>query len=429
MHKRIPIFLVGLIALLSLGIWLSGADSALAQSALPMVIHGQVVNGTAEGGDTSELTVTLHQQGLDQHEDREATTDSQGRFRFDNVVPIPGLSYAISVRYQGALYGQDIGVLSDIAPVTITVYEGTDDGAVLEAAAVSLVFGEVDRRTQTVSVFEIVNIRNASNRTYVPGPEPMKLLRFSLPPNSSGLQVQTDLLSADVLQVDKGFGLTSSVPPGDHEIRFAYRFPYMGSIASFAKSLPYGAGQLSVLLPESSMQLTSPNLGGAETVEVGGRPFRLLTGGEVPRGGEINFDLLGLPQPSFAERVARQVVAVPWHLAAPIAVGLVAASLVTYALFRRRRQEGAEEVSDNVGTEQEALLESLATLTEQFDGGEVDEGAYHSQRRQMIRNLAVLQEEPESDSQGRNASSEQRAADFLEKSDQIFSVKGEEDAR
>ena len=63
---------------------------------------------------------------------------------------------------------------------------------------------------------EIVNVVNIGDRTYVPGPEPMNLLRFGLPAGSSELQIDTQLIAADALQVDRGFALTANVPPVEH---------------------------------------------------------------------------------------------------------------------------------------------------------------------------------------------------------------------
>lgn len=368
------------------------ANIAWAQAGAPIAIRGQVINGTNEGIGVSGVTVTLHQQGPDQHIDVDTTTDGEGRVQFENIIPVPGFGYAVSASYKGAWYGQDLQqVYGGMPPISLTVYEPTEDEAVLEARDISLVITGIDRRSQTVAALEIVTISNASDRTYVPGPEPMKLLRFSLPSGASGLQVQTDLLNADVLQVDKGFGLTAAVPPGDHQIMFAYRFPYYESAVTFTKSFPYGAGQIRVLLPQGNVQLSSTDLRGPERVQVGVNFYTLMTGEILPRGAQVSFRLEGLPQPSFAQRTARSFDTVPWKVVAPVFLGFLVLALTSYALVRRRRLTsiGETPLSVSDGT-QEELLQKLRVLTEQFNSGALGETAYHSQRREIAHRLAVL---------------------------------------
>ena len=87
---------------------------------------------------------------------------------------------------------------------------------------------------------EIVNVVNASDRTYVPGAEPMNLLRFGLPPGAKGLQIDTSLVGADAIQVDRGFAVPANIPPGEHEVMFAYHFGYEGQSVTLDKSYLYG---------------------------------------------------------------------------------------------------------------------------------------------------------------------------------------------
>ena len=269
--------LVGLAALASLAGW-GGVDIANAQQPEEVrVVEGRVVNGTAGGDSVSDVAVMLHQESATRHDDLRSTTDNQGRFLFEEIVYHPDTTYGVSVVYQGGLYGSDLQLSEGSPPpVSLTVYEAADSQTSLTVSSASVLFAQVDGPTQTLWALEIVRVHNDTDRTYVPGPEPMRLLRFSLPPGTRGLQVDTDLMGSDVLQVDRGFALTASVPPGEHEVMYAYQFPYAGSVDVFVKSFPYGAGSVRVLAPTGLMQLSSELLEGPEIVTIGGRPLPAL---------------------------------------------------------------------------------------------------------------------------------------------------------
>ena len=56
----------------------------------------------------------------------------------------------------------------------------------------------------------------------------MSFLRFSLPPGTHDLDVQSNLPSREIISVGSGFAVTSPVTPGGHSVEFSYIFPYEG---------------------------------------------------------------------------------------------------------------------------------------------------------------------------------------------------------
>ena len=336
--------MVGLLALLALvgAVWY--APVTLAQQP-PLEVQGQVTNATQGARSVSGVTVVLHQESPTASQTQETTTDEEGRFSFEGVVFDPDSIYGVSVRFQGALYVQDIDLSSGSPPpLSLTVYDTSDDDGVLSASSASVLFAWADKSAQVVSALEIVKIVNGSDRTYVPGPEPMNLLRFGLPPGAQGLQVDTALAGADFVQVDRGFALLASVPPGEHEVLYAYEFPYSGTEVTFIKSLAYGAESLRVLAPEEVMGLSSGQLGNPEPVTIGGRLYQLLEATDLPRGARIPLRLDGLPEPSLGERIGQGFDDIRFEYAAPVGLGLFMAMLIAYALWRRaterRRRDG-----------------------------------------------------------------------------------------
>jgi hypothetical protein len=185
---------------------------------------------------------------------------------------------------------------------------------------------------------EIARIVNTSDRTYVPGPEPMKLLRFGLPTGARDLQVDTGLPGADFIQVDLGFALAASVPPGEHEVMYTYRFPYSGTEASYTKSFIYGVEHLRALAPKGEMTLSSDMLGGAGDVVIGGQTYQLLEASDLPRGTRISLRLDGFPRPSLAQRFDRRFDDIRFEYVGPVGLGLFMVALIGLVFWRRAKE-------------------------------------------------------------------------------------------
>ena len=320
--------------------------TALAQQHL-IVVEGRVTNGTEMGGSTDGLTVVLHQDSAIGHADLEISTGPTGEFRFDGVEVDSAIVYALSVTYQGALYGADLDLSAGQPPVVeITVYEATTDVETLSVASASVLFATADEEKRSVAALEIVELINASDRTYVAGPEPMDLIRFGLPPDAHSLRVDTRLPGADFVQVDLGFALLAAVPPGQHEILYTYEFPYSAQAVGLQKSFNYGAGDLRVLAPTEVLQLSSGRLGAVETTLIGNREYQLLAASGIERGESVDLLLEGLPQPGMAARARQQVEDIRFELAAPVALGLLMAVLIAFALWRRPEHQEAVDAGE-----------------------------------------------------------------------------------
>ena len=255
--------------------------------------------------------------------------------------------YAVSVRYQDALYGEQVSLREgDPPPLTIRVYDAAYDLDVIRVGSASLLFAGADRATQTIAALEIVKVVNDSEYTFVPGNQgPMSLLRFGLPPGADGLQVDTRLLGADIVQVDRGFAVLGSVPPGTHDIMFTYRFPYEGGETEFSKSFPFGADSLRVLSPDEVLRLSGSDFGDPEAAMIGERAYQLIETAGLERGERVSVRLSGLPRTTLGDRVSGALTSARYEYVAPVALGVFLAGLIPFAIWRRRRAR-AQAVSD-----------------------------------------------------------------------------------
>ena len=358
---------------------LVGAGAAAAQDGSTVAVEGAVLDGTAGGHVGPGLPVFLVSSAGPEHE-MQAVTGEDGRFRFDAPLPPAGERLGVSVQYKGAVYGEIVGIVDGLTlPINITVYDSSDDELLLEAASASLLFARADRATQTLWALEIVKLVNDSDRTYIPGPGPMQLLRFGLPPDAGDLTVDTGLIGADVLQVDRGFAITAPVPPGEHEVMYAYSIPYDGTEMELTKSLPYGAAGLRILVPEEVGGLSGP--GEIERVTIGDRPYRLLTGTDLPRGAKVPYRVVSLPQATIADRAMQGLAWIRLEYAAVVGLGLVMASLIAYALVRRSPAEPAERLR---------LVRVVASLDAAFEAGEIGRDEYEQARNALTTSLTAL---------------------------------------
>ena len=150
------------------------------------------------------------------------------------------------------------------------------------------------------------------------------------------MQVDTRLLGADVVQVDRGFAVIGSVPPGEHDIMYTYSFPYDGAETTFEKSFPFGADNLRVLSPNEVLTLPSQDIGAPEPVTIGERPYQLIETTNIERGKRINVHLSGLPRTTLADRAQNAVTNARYEYIAPALLAVFLTALIPFAIIRHR---------------------------------------------------------------------------------------------
>lgn len=370
----------------------AAAGTAAAQEAPTITVEGTVLDGTAGGHVGPGLPVFLVSSAGPQYELR-TVTDEAGRFRFESLPPPPDERLGVSLQYKGAVYGEIVGILGGLTlPVTVTVYDSLNDELLIETSSASLLFARVDRATQTLWALEIVKLVNDSDLTYIPGSGPMDLLRFGLPPDADNLTVDTGLIGADVLQVDRGFAVVAPVPPGEHEVMYTYSFPYDGEELDLTKSLLYGAAGLRILVPEEVGGLSGA--GEIERVTIGDRPYSVLTGEDLPRGAKLPYRLVSLPQATIGDRALQGLAWIRPEYAAIAGLGLVMASLIAYALVRRTPAGSSERLR---------LVRVIASLDAAFEAGEIARDEYDQARRALTASLTALPAEAPSSGEDRDA--------------------------
>ena len=376
--------------------WLGLVHQVAAQEQL--TLSGTLVNGTAGVAFVPEsLFITLHIfDGPVELETRTAQPAFDGGFQFAAVPSAPGRTYFLAADYQGAGYSVVLTEGQLTKPVTLTVYEATTDTTALTVTSHTLIVTGADPNQRVAEVLERVALANTTDRTFVAdsAAEGMpQLLRFALPSNAYNLDVRSSLVGGDVLQVDRGFALTTPVPPSGttpHQFEFIYRVPYAVSALDMSRTVRFGTGNYQVVVPGEVATVRSPQLADLGTVTIEGRNLRLLEGSGFAPDTVLELYLSGLPQPSLLSRLGNE--SARWYVAGgvPGLIGLGLAAALTYALFQQRRTRPALEPLDSPADRQ-ALMQKIIELDAAYAAHSLSRKRYQAQRQDLKARLIDLE--------------------------------------
>ena len=370
--------------LLGLGmILVSQTPTIFAQGTI--TVSGKV-NNMSENGDTLDgLSVILHENSEDIFGETEYVLSEDNEFIFENINYDPNTQYGVSIIFKGALYGLNLDLsMGSISDLEIQVFESIRSDELLKASLVSILINDVNRETKSISVLEIIKLVNDSDLTYVPGPAPMQLLRFNLPEGVYNLMVDSSLITAEVFQVDKGFGLSASLPPGEHDIFFSYDVPYKSETYEISKNLRYGADILRVVSAVDLVSVGNTSHGVFEEALIGERKYNVLEVSAIEKGESFLVTIEDLPIPSTAQRFSSAFKSIRWELAAPVALGIIVIFLAGAIIWlnSKNKSSSISEGMPNVKPELVMLIE----LEQMYAKGQITEEQYRT-KTEIIKKI------------------------------------------
>ena len=374
--------------------------AAIAQDAAEAVITGVVEHGAEpEAFDPTALLVSLDVlEGVSPLAQLSTRPAADGTFAF-TVAPAPTRTYFLSVEHQGARYSASRRADTLDDPVTLTVFEATNDPSVLRFDTYTVLVTGALGDDGIVEVLERVAVSNGSDTTLVPdfdaeGPAMLGFLRFGLPAGAYNLDVRSDLVGGEVLEVDLGFALTTPVPPtrGEpHEFEFVYRLDYDGSAVDLSRTMRFGAASFRFVAPVDVARPASPRLEDLGAAEFDGRLLRLLEGEDIAPGERIELTLSGLPAPSLLARLQRQVGDVYLRFVVPGVVVLAMLGLLGYALARRGRAAAPSSASASAADRRATLLAQVGALEAERRDGSMSDRRYQAERTTLKQALVELE--------------------------------------
>lgn len=360
-------------------------------------VEGRVVNGTAGAGSPFGLTVTLSVFRLgDLQETRDTVAGDDGGFAFRDVPGGEGHGYILSADYGGIVYTYERDYPLPQEPVSLVVYESTDSRDSISVASHSLVVGGVDPDNQTIEMLELVGLENTGDRSFLADLSQaqagqMAFLRFSLPMTVTDLDVQSSMRGGTILQVDRGFAMTTPVKPGEHEIAYSFRTSYSAGRLTFDHGLPFGAEAFRVLLPEGLGRVASDALQEMDPLTLGERTYQRLEGQDLPPGERVVLNFTDLPQPSLWARVRSTSTDDAFIVVSiPIALGAWLLALLGYVLLRSGRPAAATAAA--APTDRASAINAIAALDDKFRDGEMDRQEYLRERWEMKDRLLTSAE-------------------------------------
>ena len=359
-------------------------------------VEGRVVNGTAGTGSAFGLTVTLSVFRLgDLQETLDAVAGADGEFAFRNVPGGEGHGYILSADYGGIVYTYERDYPLPEEPVELMIYESTDSRDSISVSSHSLVVGGVDPDNQTIEMLELVGLENTGDRSFLADLSQaqagqMAFLRFSLPQAVTDLDVQSSMRGGTILQVDRGFAMTTPVKPGEHEIAYSFRTTYSAGRLTFDHGLPFGAAAFRVLLPEGLGRVSSDELQSMEPLTLGDRTYQRLEGKDLPRGARMVLNFTDLPQPSLWARASTTATDDSFIVVSiPIALGAWLLAILGYVLLRSGRPAAA---AGTALTDRASAINAIAALDDRFRNGDIDRQEYLRERWELKDRLLMSSE-------------------------------------
>jgi hypothetical protein len=388
--------LAGLMAVLLLAAGLMLSPTALGQPRATGSVSGVVVNGASP---VPGLRVVLQAVVAGSSKDAATTTsDSLGRFAFPGLDTSGLTSYAVYTHFQGGLF-ETPAISFTSGPsqtVTLQVYTTTTSSAAIQVASTTLLFSGPNQPKGLLPVGVLMTIENQGTTAYVAsvgpaGGQPTNLLRFYLPPGAENLTLGAGFSGLQVVQVDSGFGVTATLPPGQSAFAFAYDVPYNGTKVSYPFRAEYPSVNVVALVPPAVI-LTGGSFQVKPEIKANGAVYQVLAADNLRSGEQVSFGLSRLPLPGENPDIDfGQVVLVGGILllllvgltllflqrgALAVAFGWIPASLVSLPRQKARRQSRRE-------AERKRLLRALLSLEERMAAGRIGPVAYSRQRAEL----------------------------------------------
>ena len=353
-------------------------------------VRGLVINGSDGSEAGKGISVGLHVSKLGSSSTMiNGATKSDGSFIFTDVPIEDDALYGISVLYDGVTYASGFDIYSK-DPVELVIYETTNSDEIISVVNASFLFTDVDIESQKIFVMEMVSLDNNTDITYKPGSGPMELLRFGLPDGVDQLVVDTGLRDADWIQVDRGFALIASVPPGTHELMYSYSLPYDSSAITFSKNWRYGADNFRMVAPQGIFDFITDL--GSEVInkDIGGLIYQVQEVEGIGREQMMSVDVYNLSMPSIWQKSLRYFTTARYEYSGPIALSIILLIVGVVGIWKtmmvRRRKSGWFPGSE----EKQVIGDMIAEVDIIFEKGLIDKEEHFVRVESLKKRLNAL---------------------------------------
>jgi hypothetical protein len=308
-------------------------------------LSGTLINGTTGAEPPGGVTILLHVFGADPGsvETFDTVTEGDGSFVFDGApAPPDGGSAILVVDYGGAVYREVLAPTDLAHPLSLTIYDATQDVGVVATTEQSVIIGGVDAATRRVAMVQLLTLENSGDLTLVPdlSAPPVigqfSFLRFSLPAGASDLDVATDLVGGEIIPVGTGFAITAPVPPGSYQVSFTYTAPYENDSLAWRDNTLQGASRFRLLVPAEFGKIAVDGLPPADPIALSEATYLVWQSENIAPAAGVNLSLTGLPEPSPLTFVGDSLTGSAfWYAAVPAMVATTLVALLVWGVWRR----------------------------------------------------------------------------------------------
>ena len=357
-------------------------------------INGQVTNSS--GGEIpSGLTVTLH--GFDAMQEiftASTTVKPDGTYSFEDVELPEGRAFISSLEQGGVVYSSDVGTVEAgrlTLDLPISFYETSTDTSTLVVDRLHLLLEYIE--PDILRVVELYIISNPTDETIVAAEKGSPLLTFTLPEGATNLQFEDGQLGDRYMETADGFGDTTPIRPGmsQHQVVFSYDLPYKRKV-EFTQSLQLPVSAVVMLIPEDGLKVKSEQLTDMGIRDVQGINYRMYSSGQIEAGSDLKMAISGRPGGGSLIPTAGSSTSLLIGLLA-LGVALVGVGIWLYRRYQSGEkdmveEEASEEVSgETTPTDPEELLDAILALDDQYQAGDLPEGAYRQRRAELKARL------------------------------------------
>ncbi len=363
----------------------------------PLTAGAGIISGTVTNGTTSQpvpnLTVEL---GIFDTsalaEQRSATTDAAGVYRFTDLPTDTGLAFAVRVQYPaGVPYSTDFASFAagqTALNLPVSVYETTDNAAGVRLERVHFIV-EFDAGQALVAELLVFSLDGA--QAYVG--DGSAVLRFTLPAGATDLAINEEEIGGRFQATADGFVDLLALPPGANvrQVLYRYALPYSGGTLDLVRTLAYPAANVNALVSDVGQKITSQGLTDQGVRQTQGGSYANFLAQNVPASQPLTLqmtNLLGGSGMMGAAGAAGTSTTTSRILIGVLVAAVVAvtAFLVALPILRRGRPaSGAAEPADR-----ESLIDALAALDLAHEAGELTDAAYRDQRLRLKAQLRDL---------------------------------------
>jgi mono/diheme cytochrome c family protein len=354
-------------------------SSTQALPAAPEQVTGYIITGTPGQSLPPNLTVTFEYQRNSDSVIISQTVplDAQGHFVVTGTQMSHGDLMRARTDYDEITYFSDVVPVGLQATLPITIYERTTDASTVRANVLHVIAQSTD---QGLSVNEVYVLANSADRVVANPGQPV--LHFSLPAGATQISADPGL-TADVL-VPGGdglnyFGSLSAASQGTQSIAFSYVLPKGSTVLDRVASFPIDLVNLLVQGDPQAIHVSGDRFESQGVRSFEGNPYQLFQANGLAAGQTVPLKI----EPAGA--------AVDWRIL--LGVGLVVVGVVGLVVWRRSLKRQPAAAGRGRAIQQEALIDQIATLDDEFAEGKIDEVNYKARRAKLKDKLVKLMEE------------------------------------